>query len=148
MQSSFSELEYAAKKRVTRRDRFLAEYVGRDLRLKVIECVPDEGRIVFSERAARADAYATRSRGALFGSEPVCNICRVLRFSARRRHTWPPNGVHRRAWRCVRGARGGHNPGLQRCQHFCERDGKRADPQLAGDIRQFDNAFHFALSPA
>ena len=38
------------------RDRFLAEYVGRDLRLKVIECVPDEGRIVFSERAARADA--------------------------------------------------------------------------------------------
>ena len=38
------------------RDHFLSEYVGRDLRLKVIECVPDEGRIVFSERAARADA--------------------------------------------------------------------------------------------
>src|SRR5258705_10644935 len=37
------------------RDRFLAEYVGRDLRLKIIECVPDEGRIIFSERAARAD---------------------------------------------------------------------------------------------
>jgi small subunit ribosomal protein S1 len=38
------------------RERFLSEYVGRDLRLKVIECVPDEGRVVFSERAARADA--------------------------------------------------------------------------------------------
>lgn len=38
------------------RDNFLAEYVGKELRLKVIECVPEEGRIVFSERAARADA--------------------------------------------------------------------------------------------
>lgn len=38
------------------RDHFLSEYVGRDLRLKIIECVPDEGRIIFSERAARADA--------------------------------------------------------------------------------------------
>jgi small subunit ribosomal protein S1 len=37
------------------RDNFLAEYVGKDLRLKVIECVPEEGRVVFSERAARAD---------------------------------------------------------------------------------------------
>ena len=38
------------------RDNFLAGYVGKDLRLKVIECVPEEGRVVFSERAARADA--------------------------------------------------------------------------------------------
>ena len=38
------------------RERFLAEYVGKELRLKVIECVPEEGRVVFSERAARADA--------------------------------------------------------------------------------------------
>ena len=37
------------------RDHFLSEYVSRDLRLKIIECVPDKGRIVFSERAARAD---------------------------------------------------------------------------------------------
>jgi small subunit ribosomal protein S1 len=29
-------------------------YVGRTLRLKVIECVPEDGRIVFSERAAQA----------------------------------------------------------------------------------------------
>jgi small subunit ribosomal protein S1 len=38
------------------REAFLSEYVGRDLRLKIIECAPDEGRIIFSERAARADA--------------------------------------------------------------------------------------------
>lgn len=38
------------------RDRFLASYEGRELRLKIIEYAPDEARIVFSERAARADA--------------------------------------------------------------------------------------------
>jgi small subunit ribosomal protein S1 len=38
------------------RDAFLAQYVGRALNLKVIECVPDEGRVVFSERAARGEA--------------------------------------------------------------------------------------------
>jgi small subunit ribosomal protein S1 len=38
------------------RERFLAEYIGKELRLKVIECVCEEGRVVFSERAARADA--------------------------------------------------------------------------------------------
>jgi small subunit ribosomal protein S1 len=34
----------------------LAAYVGRALKLKIIECVPEEGRMVFSERAARAEA--------------------------------------------------------------------------------------------
>lgn len=38
------------------RERFLESYIGRELTLKVIECVPAEGRIVFSERAARAGA--------------------------------------------------------------------------------------------
>ena len=38
-----------------RREVCLAAYLGRELRLKVIECVPAEGRIVFSERAARAE---------------------------------------------------------------------------------------------
>lgn len=38
------------------RESFLAKFVGNPIRLKVIECVADEGRIVFSERAARADA--------------------------------------------------------------------------------------------
>jgi small subunit ribosomal protein S1 len=34
----------------------LSAYVGRTLRLKVIECMPEESRLVFSERAARAEA--------------------------------------------------------------------------------------------
>ena len=33
----------------------LEGYVGRTLRLKVIECVPEDGRVVFSERAAQAE---------------------------------------------------------------------------------------------
>lgn len=36
------------------REKFLADYIGKQLSLKVIECVPNEGRVVFSERAARA----------------------------------------------------------------------------------------------
>jgi small subunit ribosomal protein S1 len=38
------------------RDLILAEYVGRPLQLKVIECEPSRGRVVFSERAALASA--------------------------------------------------------------------------------------------
>jgi small subunit ribosomal protein S1 len=38
------------------RNECLAGYTGRTLRLKIIECVPEEGRMVFSERAARAEA--------------------------------------------------------------------------------------------
>jgi small subunit ribosomal protein S1 len=38
------------------REDLLASYVGQELRVKIIECVPDEGRLVFSERAARAEA--------------------------------------------------------------------------------------------
>jgi small subunit ribosomal protein S1 len=34
----------------------LSAYVGRTLRLKIIECMPEESRLVFSERAARAEA--------------------------------------------------------------------------------------------
>jgi small subunit ribosomal protein S1 len=36
------------------RDRFLAAYAGRTLQLKVIECTPQDGRVIFSERAALA----------------------------------------------------------------------------------------------
>jgi small subunit ribosomal protein S1 len=36
------------------RTKSMEAYVGRTLRLKVIECVPEDGRIVFSERAAQA----------------------------------------------------------------------------------------------
>ena len=38
------------------REETLCSYSGRTLRLKIIECVPDESRLVFSERAARAEA--------------------------------------------------------------------------------------------
>jgi len=38
------------------REDTLSEYLGRTLRLKVIECVPEESRMVFSERAALAEA--------------------------------------------------------------------------------------------
>ncbi len=38
------------------REDCLSGYVGRTLRLKIIECVPEEGRMIFSERAARAEA--------------------------------------------------------------------------------------------
>ncbi len=37
------------------REKHLEGYIGRALRLKVIECVPEDGRIVFSERAAQAE---------------------------------------------------------------------------------------------
>lgn len=35
---------------------FLSNYIGRTLSLKVIECVPEEGRVVFSERAAKSES--------------------------------------------------------------------------------------------
>jgi small subunit ribosomal protein S1 len=37
------------------RSKGLESYVGRTLRLKVIECAPEDGRVVFSERAALAE---------------------------------------------------------------------------------------------
>jgi small subunit ribosomal protein S1 len=50
------------------RDECLSAYLNRTLRLKVIECVPEEGRMVFSERAARAEAG---KRPALFNTIQV-----------------------------------------------------------------------------
>ena len=38
------------------REDCLAAYIGRTLKLKIIECVPNESRMIFSERAARAEA--------------------------------------------------------------------------------------------
>lgn len=37
------------------REKCMESYIGRALKLKVIECVPEDGRIVFSERAAQAE---------------------------------------------------------------------------------------------
>lgn len=40
----------------SQREECLSGYPGRTLRLKLIECDPKEGRMIFSERAARAEA--------------------------------------------------------------------------------------------
>lgn len=51
----FSHLIELAGKDDTDRDVSLETYVGKTLNVKVIECVPEDGRIVFSERAALAE---------------------------------------------------------------------------------------------
>lgn len=52
----FSHLiDLAGKEQDTNRDLSLETYLGKKLRVKVIECVPEEGRVVFSERAALAE---------------------------------------------------------------------------------------------
>ena len=52
----FSHLvDLAGKTENGARDHDLEGYVGRSLRLKVIECVPEDERIIFSERAALAE---------------------------------------------------------------------------------------------
>jgi small subunit ribosomal protein S1 len=49
----FSHLiELAGKTELPDREASLESYMGRTLNLKVIECVPEDGRVVFSERAA------------------------------------------------------------------------------------------------
>ena len=52
----FSHLvDLAGKVEISERDQDLETYVGRSLKLKVIECVPEDGRVVFSERAAQSE---------------------------------------------------------------------------------------------
>ena len=52
----FSHLiELAGKEHEVNRDTSLETYVGKTLDVKVIECVPEDGRVVFSERAALAE---------------------------------------------------------------------------------------------
>ena len=48
-------VEMAANPDKQSREDGLESYVGRTLRLKVIECAPEDGRVVFSERAALAE---------------------------------------------------------------------------------------------
>jgi len=48
-------VDVPAQAETSRRDDCLAVYTGRELRLKIIECVPEDSRLVFSERAARAE---------------------------------------------------------------------------------------------
>ncbi len=61
----FSHLMELAGSEPADRDKALGEYVGRSLSLKVIECVPEDGRVVFSERAAQAEPGR---RSKIFGS--------------------------------------------------------------------------------
>jgi len=52
----FSHLiDLAGKDQESNRDVSLESYVGKSLKVKVIECVPEEARVVFSERAALAE---------------------------------------------------------------------------------------------
>ncbi len=52
----FSHLvDLVGKVEIMDRDHDLEAYVGHSLRLKVIECVPEDGRVVFSERAAQSE---------------------------------------------------------------------------------------------
>jgi small subunit ribosomal protein S1 len=52
----FSHLvELAHKAENEHREQDLQAYVGRKLHVKVIECVPEDGRVVFSERAAQSE---------------------------------------------------------------------------------------------
>jgi small subunit ribosomal protein S1 len=52
----FSHLiELAGKDQEMDRDLSLETYMGKTLNVKVIECVPEDGRVVFSERAALAE---------------------------------------------------------------------------------------------
>lgn len=52
----FSHLiDLAGREHETDRDLSLETYVGKMLNVKVIECVPEDGRVVFSERAALAE---------------------------------------------------------------------------------------------
>jgi small subunit ribosomal protein S1 len=58
-------LELAGKTGEVDRDHDLEAYRGRSLKLKIIECVPEDDRIVFSERAAQTQ---TGTRTELFHS--------------------------------------------------------------------------------
>ncbi len=52
----FSHLiDLMGKAEIADRDHDLESYLGRSLHLKVIECVPEDGRVVFSERAAQSE---------------------------------------------------------------------------------------------
>ncbi len=51
----FSHLIELAGREDQQRAQNLEPFIGRTLRLKVIECVPEDGRVVFSERAAQSE---------------------------------------------------------------------------------------------
>jgi small subunit ribosomal protein S1 len=57
------------------RERILANYVGRTVAFKVIECDPDRGRVVFSERAALAESGKRNLLfNEIFPGKRVCGV--------------------------------------------------------------------------
>ena len=72
----FSHLvDLAGKVEIVTRDHNLESYVGRTLRLKVIECAPEDGRVVFSERAAQSESgKRTEIFGALQSGQNVKGV--------------------------------------------------------------------------
>jgi small subunit ribosomal protein S1 len=62
-------IEMAGREKEDDRDQCLEEYAGKTLKVKVIECVPEDERIIFSERAAlsepgkRVELFHTLSPG-------------------------------------------------------------------------------------
>lgn len=48
-------IDMAGREKDEERDHDLEEYIGRSLKVKVIECVPEDERIIFSERAALSE---------------------------------------------------------------------------------------------
>ncbi len=72
----FSHLvDLAGKAEDVNRDHDLEAYVGRMLHLKVIECVPEDGRVVFSERAAQSESgRRTEIFGALLPGQSVQGV--------------------------------------------------------------------------
>jgi len=76
----FSHLiELAGREHEADRDVSLESYTGKTLNVKVIECVPEDGRVVFSERAAlaepgkRAELFQNLQQGSQVGGV-VTNI--------------------------------------------------------------------------
>ncbi|MBK9208058.1 MAG: hypothetical protein IPL71_07050 [Anaerolineales bacterium] len=70
----FSHLiDLAGKVEIGERDHDLESYVGRSLRLKVIECVPEDGRVVFSERAAQSEPGKRAELFHAFATRPACS---------------------------------------------------------------------------
>jgi small subunit ribosomal protein S1 len=75
-------VELAGREHEIDRDIYLNAYTGKSLKVKVIECVPQDGRVVFSERAAlTAPGKRTELFHALHaGSEVLGQVTNVTDF--------------------------------------------------------------------
>jgi small subunit ribosomal protein S1 len=62
----------------------LSTYIGKKLSLKIIECIPDEGRLVLSERAAQTESgRRTELLNSLQSGQKVCGeVTNITEFGA------------------------------------------------------------------